>query len=982
MILVLVAFVLAAVSAEITIIGTPQTIYDRSPKLRIRGAGFDAEDHDITLELAAQGEASLRVDKDYLITKDPQGEGLILKLLNQRRWVNLDKRTPPVALVLSAVYFRANPALNLLKEERIIANVLETPEVKADDRVMYQGASAALTISGSGFMGSKEVEFYFDPPVLQEIAYEVVTPFPLQKDSIELRLRHGFQWRDEPGELRLVGVDTGGGPVKLNDDKGILVANVRSDLESHNVVVEDTADDQKVYWDHPEVVIQGRGFNPDGCTLRFSNGIMGEGVNYTTMSITETSIRLRLASGSHWRRNADNLPGFLTLMAVNNGGPDGWVPTGPMNSGKGKDIASIYEKPSVHSSVERIYRTHSHELHIDGKGFTKGIMSKTKFKFSPPLKEGVDYVMRQIDREDMEVTLLDDRAWRETPGPLLIVAVNTMGEEGGWMNTPGDGVHVADIVADIDAAKTGGIEIFPQGQKVYQSVLQRDVTIFGQGFKTGIKLHLDPPLLENVDYTLEIESSNKMSLNLVSGHKWAREASFLIVKAVTIAGDKHNMAGEDGIRVAVVLSDPVVSPGTSNFHETQSKVISISGTGFTNVADTKLTIRPTTGGSYKVLGVSEDTVRVQLKPDYDWLPSFLSLTDESDDKKIPLQVTAVDSGAGEVEFDFPVTIGYVVKDREGVICDDSCDFSFDGICDDGTETEYYYEYEAYGYYMDDDLGGYYYVGDDAYSEDMDDDDFDDVTYDDEEDDTEYDDYDDKGDDGYDDYDDEAEYDDDEYYMDDDYYMEGHREGYYAYAYDDYYAPDDEYTVSACLEGTDCTDCGGVDAIVDFSKAPAAGSGVESCTNTCPYARDGICDDPRGANYCQLGTDCQDCGPLGADNFTRIDDDGWWDDDDDYWTFNDGTFLDQAKGLEANRHRVQVSQVDSAGPAAMFLIVLEGMVYAVGGVFAAIALYLAMRVYNGHSMPFMQAFNPDESAMRDLELQPTRKMAITPDVIRT
>merc|ERR1712146_29962 len=133
-----------------------------------------------------------------------------------------------------------------------------------------------------------------------------------------------------------------------------------------------------------------------------------------------------------------------------------------------------------------------------------------------------------------------------------------------------------------------------------------------------------------------------------------------------------------------------------------------------------------------------------------------------------------------------------------------------------------------------------------------------------------------------------------------------------------------YRVSACLEGTDCTDCGGVDAIVDYTKPPAPDSGIETCVNTCPYARDGVCDDPRGANYCKLGTDCQDCGPVGADNFTRADDDGWGDDDDDYWTFNDGNFLDQTKGLEANRHRVRPRTVDSAGPAAMFLIVLEGM----------------------------------------------------------
>merc|ERR1711968_229452 len=279
-----------------------------------------------------------------------------------------------------------------------------------------------------------------------------------------------------------------------------------------------------------------------------------------------------------------------------------------------------------------------------------------------------------------------------------------------------------------------------------------------------------------------------------------------------------------------------------------------------NVADTKITIRPTSPGAYKVLAVLEDMVRIQLKQDYDWLPSYMSLADEDSDKKIPLQVIGIDTGAGEISLEEPITVGYIVKDREGVVCDDSCEFAFDGICDDGTETDYYYYYEYYGYYLDDDMGGYYSTS--SYG----------------------------------------------------------GEAYYAYAYDDYYVADDGYRVSACLEGTDCTDCGGVDAIVDYTKPPAPDSGIETCVNTCPYARDGVCDDPRGANYCKLGTDCQDCGPVGADNFTRADDDGWWDDDDDYWTFNDGNFLDQTKGLEANRHRVRPRTVDSAGPAAMFLIV--------------------------------------------------------------
>ena len=61
-----------------------QVIYDKSPKLRLKGSGFDANDHDIILELGALNQP-LRVDTDYLITKDAVGDGLILKLLGNRK---------------------------------------------------------------------------------------------------------------------------------------------------------------------------------------------------------------------------------------------------------------------------------------------------------------------------------------------------------------------------------------------------------------------------------------------------------------------------------------------------------------------------------------------------------------------------------------------------------------------------------------------------------------------------------------------------------------------------------------------------------------------------------------------------------------------------------------------------------------------------------------------------------------------------------
>lgn len=827
-----------------------------------------------------------------------------------------------MGLILSAVKFESSGAKNLLQSPVIVANVLPTPSIKENTEQLFQTASNELVISGSGFTGAKKIDLYFDPPLYKEIAYEVVSPFPLSGNQIRLRLRHNYKWSESIGPLKVIGVDTGGGAVKLNGEEGIIVANVASDLDAHSVSVKSTEEDQAVYHDAGSIFIQGSGFNPDETTLRFSNGLLGKGVNYTISQLTETSAVLKLTPGSLWRKNVENLPGYLTLLAVNAGA--GLVAVGPMNAGKGVDVARVFERPNVFSSFTKLFRTHSHELHIRGVGFPM-VMSTPELKFDPPLVQGKDYTLRVVDRTDIELTLKDGREWASRACDLVVTDINTRGDAGGWVTLPGNGVHVAQIVEDVDSENTGGIEVYPMTQRVYQSVLHGKIEITGSGFSDGISFLFSPSLTENVDYTTTFVNKNKVSLNLKNGKKWASEPGMLIVKAVKVDGKSFPLANGDGIRVATVLEDPVIEEGDDYVHETQSKVVVISGRGFTNVADVRVVVRPTVPGAYKVLSVSDDTIRIQLKPDYDWLPSFLSLGDS--DKQVPLQVASIDTGAGDVVFDEPITIGQVVKDREGVVCDDSCEFAFDGVCDDGTEDEMYYNYyEGGGYYQDDDLGGYYGEGQYADGE----------AYDDEE----------------------------------------------EVFYDDYYMEDDELAVSACLKGTDCTDCGGVDAIIDYSDLDNADGDVVVCTNTCPYARDGQCDDPRGANYCILGTDCQDCGKVGADNFTMTDDDGWWDDDDDYWTFNDGVFLDQAKGLEHNRDKVKVIHTESAGAAAVFLTMLEGMVYTVGAIFAAAALYLVTRWYNGQSIPFMQVFNPEATTMADLEMQPSRRMPITPDVIRT
>ena len=66
---------------------------------------------------------------------------------------------------------------------------------------------------------------------------------------------------------------------------------------------------------------------------------------------------------------------------------------------------------------------------------------------------------------------------------------------------------------------------------------------------------------------------------------------------------------------------------------------------------------------------------------------------------------------------------------------------------------------------------------------------------------------------------------------------------------------------------------------------------------------------------------------------------------------------------------------------MFLIVLEGMVYTVGAIFAAAALYLLHRWWNGKPLPFVGGFN-SELSVAEFEMKPTQRMAITPDEFRT
>ena len=177
----------------------------------------------------------------------------------------------------------------------------------------------------------------------------------------------------------------------------------------------------------------------------------------------------------------------------------------------------------------------------------------------------------------------------------------------------------------------------------------------------------------------------------------------LYVTQIT-CGDKtkRTFADGQGVGVATVLRDPIVDAHPElRLYGTHSKRLVVRGSGF-SPDGTSLTLEPTRAAKYSVIEATEWSVTLELKSDGSWCDEL------KDDKGVELKVTKVDSGAGEVIFDKPIIVATVVKEPDGDICDDSCEWALDGVCDDGTQPNIVDD--EYGW--DDDWGGRY--GDDHY----------------------------------------------------------------------------------------------------------------------------------------------------------------------------------------------------------------------------------------------------------------------------
>lgn len=483
------AFVAATITLAVAEVLIPMeivpTIYDETMKLPIIGTGFDADEKDIMLEIKGQGSERLERGDYFTVRKFSGGVVLHLNLYvatlvesilpstsltheisntslnkqtsnNSYKWTVMEEGNQPVPLTLTSVKFVANPTENMLQEPVIIANVLMQPKVIANSGIISARSTTELRINATGLIGISKVTLKFAPPLYNGISYYLVSPLPLEEDQLVLRLRHSKQWRQDTGPLRLLSIDTGGGMVNTStsNEDGVIVAQVNADVAQVNadvgtngVTVRSTAAKQLIYHDEPRIKIWGTGFSSNGNSLRFSNGLLGRSINYTITGVSNTLITLRLIAPSVWYQNLEELPRMLTVLSINSG--EGFLPQGLQNNPRGCPVATVFELPHVNRLGNEVYRTKDREITVYGRGFTTGVGS-TRLRFFLPLTQGIDYDLEVLSRTELKLTLLEGKQWRASKGPLHVHAINTRGDEAGWIRIGGHfGIVVSHIVDDV-----------------------------------------------------------------------------------------------------------------------------------------------------------------------------------------------------------------------------------------------------------------------------------------------------------------------------------------------------------------------------------------------------------------------------------------------------------------------------------------------------------------------------------------------------
>mmetsp|Transcript_9513 Transcript_9513/g.30411 ORF Transcript_9513/g.30411 Transcript_9513/m.30411 type:complete len:918 (+) Transcript_9513:48-2801(+) len=683
----------------VTVTERPSLVYSTvSPKLRLQGTGFRGDGSSLRLKFVPT------IPEETYKIQVVSETVLSLNLVPGKSWPVGQGESGTTVYLTELRDEKLGGGENLLDDSIAVATVIETPQVMhGGDKVIYMSGTPKFNINGTGFR-AKSTDLAFDPPLEKDVDYVLWVRSPT---FMQLTLKTGRKWRSDgdPGPLKLKRINTGAGELRIDARfGGVTVAEVQVDLGAHGVTVE-TTPETRVYQSTPQLRIIGAGFNatPAANTLKWGNSLRGKGVNYTIAAASSSSLTLTLGEGSTWRANPGNLPGPLTLLAVNAGA--GLVPVGPTELKKGRVVATVYENPGVDANpTKTVFQSHTHELWITGTGFVR---SSTKLTFDPPLAFGQEYIMAVFNRTHLLVSLMDGSSWAPTPGILRVVAVDT----GAGNVRDFKPVPVAHVSADQDDHASGISVTRTATQTLYQTLSSRSLLVTGSGFCEDPVVAFDPPLVLDTDYTIASHQLDQLELALVGGRKWHPRGGPLKAKSVSCPGvGVVDLAYGDGIVVATILPDPLVDAAERRIYTTHTKRLVISGSGF-SMDSTHVTLDPTPPGAYEIASVEQTEVVLTLKDGKSWLPLGAGGAGNGEDAIAAIFVEKIDTGAGDVVMagERGVEIAQVFADPEGAVCDDSCEWSLDGVCDDGT-----YENNVMRAWEDDDMGGFYAYDDDYY----------------------------------------------------------------------------------------------------------------------------------------------------------------------------------------------------------------------------------------------------------------------------
>ena len=174
---------------------------------------------------------------------------------------------------------------------------------RTNSQVLYQTpAIRHLEIHGTSL--SVDAQLTFSPPLTKGVDYKVLRA---TSDVMVLGLLAGKMWRQTAGQLMLMSVDTGSGPVEMAHGTGIVVADVSANPTVATSTARITTSTTR------RLSIYGTGFAIDGTELTLEPTSRAA---YDVEAVYENEVVLRLREGKSWAAlgSAESMPLVVTKI--------------------------------------------------------------------------------------------------------------------------------------------------------------------------------------------------------------------------------------------------------------------------------------------------------------------------------------------------------------------------------------------------------------------------------------------------------------------------------------------------------------------------------------------------------------------------------------------------------------------------------------------------------------------------------------------